>query len=115
MSNVVHDLVLAWTDDPANDPRPNPCGKIYWATPERLQLWFFVRDQFDRKHFFSVDLNGGPNPVMSSDGKPVDGEISWGLVQLGHTVWKIRPSVDTPELHAYVTIIDVPFPPPWPK
>lgn len=113
MQDQVLDIVVRWTDDVAGDNSPHPGGKVFYSAPGKLQLWFYVRDQEMRKHFFSVNLNGGPDPIMTAEGLPENGEISWGLVQIGATVWKVRPSVVCSDLHAYLTVMNVPYPAPW--
>lgn len=54
-------------------------------------------------HFFQVD----PRPLS----RPRD---RWQLLRLGPGVWTVLPSVHVPgQLHAFLTIINVPEPPPW--
>lgn len=50
------------------------------------------------------------------DGEPTDEDPPrFVLRRLGPHVWKLVPSVLDDNLHAYLTIVDVPEPPPWVK
>lgn len=52
------------------------------------------------------------------DGEPFDGDETrpprFVLRKIGSTVWKLAPSILHPMLHAYLTIVEVPDPCPWP-
>ncbi len=38
----------------------------------------------------------------------------WSLVQLSPGVWEVTPSVHVPgQIHAFITLVNVPQPPPW--
>lgn len=37
----------------------------------------------------------------------------WNLRRLGATVWKLTPSIMDARIHGYVTLVEVPEPPPW--
>ncbi len=67
---------------------------------------------------FAAKNHRGEFVMMSSpihfDGEPQDGPPPrFVLVRLGATVWTLVPSVLAQNLHAYITVIDVPDPPPW--
>jgi hypothetical protein len=70
---------------------------------DEWQLVFAVDRGKDRRqrHFVSVD----PDAVQSD---------RWHLVKLGPTAWDIPQSIFVAgQIHAFVTIVDVPSPAPW--
>ena len=60
-----------------------------------------------RRHY---TLHFRPN----DSGKPSGERYTWGLARLGPRTWDLTPSVHVPaDLHCFVTLQDVPEPPPW--
>ncbi len=76
--------------------------------PPRTVLLLYTRNHLRRPVSLSLPVH--------FDGEPMAGtEPRFILWRLGPHVWKLAPSVATPVLHGYVTIVDVPDPPPWEK
>lgn len=62
-----------------------------------------------KRYFYALPVEPGAGPKQLSPN-----QISWGFVRIGATVWEVMPSVHVPtQLHAHVTVINVPVPAPW--
>lgn len=95
--DVVLDLVLTWSDT---------IGKSGTATVKNETLIFATKNHRGEHVMLSVPVH--------FDGESVDGgDPRFVLRRLGSTVWKLVPSVLTNQLHAYLTLVDVPAPAPW--
>jgi len=53
------------------------------------------------------------NVPLSKEPARIGSDPRWNLVRLGSTVWKLTPSILDEKIHGYVTIVEVPDPPPW--
>lgn len=95
---VVLDLVLKWA------PLLGTEGTAV-VSPDGSHLTITTRN-----HRGEYVMTGCP---IHLDGEPSHDPPRWVLRQLGPGVWKLAPSMLDVVLHAYVTIVDVPEPPPW--
>jgi hypothetical protein len=96
-SAVVLDLILRWS---------RTIGNAGTATVNGSSLIFAAKNH--RGVFVVLST-----PVHF-DGEPEEGPPPrFVLFRLGPGVWKLAPSVLTDVLHAYLTLVDVPEPPPW--
>lgn len=96
-SQVVLDLVLKWSNAM---PRPGHATVIDGSMT-----------------FCSRNHRGSPvmltTPVFF-DGEPWrESPPRFVFRRLGPHVWKLSPSVLDEQIHAYITLVDVPEPPPW--
>ena len=76
-----------------------------WRDEEgKWQLAFSVqRDKLRQRHFMDVDPDGLR-------------ENRWALLKLAPGVWDVLPSIVVPDqIHAFVTLVNVPDPAPWEK
>ena len=70
-----------------------------------------------KNHLGQPTMTGVP---IYFDGEPFDGDPAenkpprFVLRRIGSTVWKVAPSISTPLLHAFITIVNVPEDVPWP-
>lgn len=101
-SHVVLDLVLTWADK---------IGKAGTAKVNGKELIFAAKNH--RGVFVMLTT------PIHLDGEPEEGDPEKGVpprfvfFRLGPGVWKLAPSVLTEQLHAYLTIVNVPESPPW--
>jgi hypothetical protein len=74
--------------------------------------------------FIATKNHRGESVALGIAGVHFDGESFEGdenapprfrLRRLGRTVWKLAPSILHDKLHAYVTIVDVPYDVRWPN
>jgi len=100
-SAVVLDLVFKWSESigTAGTAKVVHDGSSY-------VLLIFARNHQDA--FVSLYT------PIHFDGEPSEEEPPrWVLRRLGPGVWKLAPSIFADQLHAYITVIDVPEPAPW--
>jgi hypothetical protein len=96
-SDVVIHLVLKWA---------SKIGQIGTATIRDGSLTFSAKNH--RGDFVTMST-----PVHF-DGKSQGGvSPRFMLVRIGATVWTLVPSVLAENIHAFITVIGVPDPPPW--
>ena len=91
------DLICAFSEKPLADTRPNIAG----FTPDGCVI--IRTEQAGKSLMFSVKL-GQEVPVNGTEETR-----RFELVVLGPGVVKLRPSIVTPEIHAFVTIVNVPM------
>ena len=108
--NVTH-LKLRWT--PSVMGSKLLCAASIVRENGGLTLLIGLHDQQLHQHLFSFPCRvGGPDPITWA--KQGDALTRWGLSRLGPGVWSIDPSVIVAgELHAFVTLVDVPEPAPF--
>src|SRR5580704_5913673 len=121
-SQVVLDIVVRWSEtlgDHGDSDHGAPSSPVLggdWTrgTAKVMKeaggtlLLLFARNHLRRPVSLSLPVH--------FDGESIIGmQPRFILWRLGPHVWKLAPSVATPVLHAYVTIVDVPEPPPWEK
>lgn len=104
-SQVVIDVVVRWSET-LGDHGESDHGSGELVGGMRLLL--FTRNHLHRPISLSLPVHFDGEPIAGSEPRFI-------LWRLGPRVWKLAPSVATPMLHAYVTIVDVPEPPSWEK
>jgi hypothetical protein len=76
---------------------------------ESLRVLLAVQRE-DKQFYYAIPVGLHPATI----GPQPDGSYVWALVQLGATVWEVMPSVHIPgQLHAYVTLVNVPWDQQW--
>jgi hypothetical protein len=121
-SQVVLDIVVRWSEtlgDHGDSDHGAPSSPVLdgdWTrgTAKVMKeaggslLLLFTRNHLRRPISLSLPVHFDGDPIAGTQPRFI-------LWRLGPHVWKLAPSVATPVLHAYVTIVDVPEPPPWEK
>lgn len=93
----IMDLVFQWSDTPVTDPRPLVAG----ISPEGALL-LCLRKEAERL-VVSVPIDAGPVPTQAGPKR------QFRLIQIWPHVLKLNQSVLDEKLHAFVTIVGVPF------
>ena len=95
---VVLDLVLPWSES---------IGKVGAAkVVDGKTLIFMALNHRRECVHMVVPVHFDGTPVLGNNPRFV-------MTKLGPGVWKLAPSVSHDQLHAYITIIEVPEPAPW--
>jgi hypothetical protein len=100
-SAIVLDVVVEWSN------RIGVPGTAHLTRDGALVIATF--NHRDEYLMFSVPMSFDGVPSDGTEGAP----LCFRLQRLGPGVWKLRPSVKTDRIHAYVDIVGVPEPPPW--
>lgn len=102
-SGIFH-AILSWEKD-AMEQRSLAVGHLGFVKRADDGAWMlFVNVNRTKKrqyHFFQIDPTGSRADC-------------WKLLRLGSGAWTVLPSVHVPgQMHAFLTLTNVPEPPPW--
>ena len=117
--NVTH-VIARWTESVPIDPRKISLAKVQKLLPRPDQptlvgaheVLFGLMDNAGNRRLFSVPVIPKAEPKYADVEKQAI--VTWSLMKLGPGVWTVLPSLEVVDLlHVFLTIMDVPEPPPW--
>ena len=116
---VTH-VIARWTESVPMDPRKISLARVQKRLPRpdeiavvgAHEVLLGLTDNLGNRHLFSCAVIPRGQPVFADPAKTTI--LAWALLRLGPGVWTVLPSLEAVDaLHVFLTIMDVPEPPPW--
>lgn len=110
----LHHITPRWTEAPHVAIGRDPLARVVREDDGSLSamISFYTEDR--RRAVFSFPCIVGDARTEPVRGDDNSRQLRWGLRRLGLGVWTVYPAVRQPgAFYAYITIVDVPEPPPW--
>jgi hypothetical protein len=114
MDGIAH-LKIRWCESISDNSFPGSLAAKVVKDPNGFTLLLKVRAFHQEKNKEVVLFFNNPvDPTNSQWSGPREKPTAWGMERLGPGVWSLEPSLVIPGLlHAFITLVDVPEPPPW--